>query len=397
MNDIDNLNKKLDTTNNKTNKKLNVDNKKSSMTNNKISMTNNNIKTSAKGKELGTDIYKGLDIARQNLNQNLKDEQIYSVLDRLNDSIDNLCMKIDSMDTRSTIEKQLEFHRKRDDEVLSKESVSRGEVKIKKYTNYYDRHFTIGVTPPNTGPNTPSGTGLSATDPNDFDSPVYLVARIYEELDQRYADVIHVANRGIDTLFVVISHGGRTNFSKEEPIYPGDVKDFYQVYEMRFRSPTTGVIFQVSEYDIWVNCCPLAATTISPVSIIGQPISVTQSSGGVGATSAQFTPIEKANIHNTAVLATTNFLGTDLIPTNTPTTFEIMIAMTTSGNLTAIITRGGNTQTVTFNVTSGPAFVAGGLYTFKMLVHAGDSVNFQYSIAGTIQVFRVQEIDSVTA
>lgn len=388
MNDIENLNKKLDTTNNKSNKGLDANSKK---------LANNNIQISAKGKELGRDIYNGLDKARQSLDQNLKDEQMYSVLDRLNDSIDNLCMKIDSMDTRSTIEKQLNYHRKRDDEVLSKESVSRGDVKIKKYTNYYDRHFTIGTTPPNTSPNTPSGTGLSATDPNDFDSPVYLVARIYEELDQRYSDVIHVANRGTDTLFVVISHGGRTNFSKEEPMFPGDVKDYYQVYEMRFRSPTSGVTFQVSEYDIWINCCPLAATTVSPISITGQPISVTQAAGGVGSTVAQFTPIEKANIHNTAVLATVNFLVTDLIPTHTPTTFEIMVAMSVGGNLTALITRAGNTQTVTLNTVPGPALVAGGLYTFTMLVHAGDSVNFQYSVGATIQVFRVQELDAATA
>jgi hypothetical protein len=111
----------------------------------------------------------------------------------------------------------------------------------------------------------------------------------------------------------------------------------------------------------------------------------------------QLTPIEKANIHNTAVLGSTNFLVADLTPTNSPTTFEIMVAMSTSGNLTAIITKAANAQTVTFNVTSGAALVAGGLYTFSMLVHAGDSVNFQYSVAGTIQVFRVQEIDASVA
>ena len=121
---------------------------------------------------------------------------------------------------------------------------------------------------------------------------------------------------------------------------------------------------------------------------------MTTASQSGSSTAAQFTPIEKANIHNTAVLASTNFLGTDITPTNSPSRLIIQVAMTTSGNLTAQITKGGNTQSVIFNVSLGPALVANGLYIFEILIHSGDSVNFQYSVGSTIQVFRVQEIDA---
>ena len=97
-------------------------------------------------------------------------------------------------------------------------------------------------------------------------------------------------------------------------------------------------------------------------------------------------------------MASTNWLISDIIPTNTPTTFRIEVAVSIAGNFSATITNGGNSQTVIFNVLAGPILIAGGVYIFDLLVHNGDSVNFIYSTTGgIIQILRVQEIDSASA
>lgn len=301
---------------------------------------------------------------------------IYSILNKLNISIDCLTTKLDSLDTRSNIEKNIDIKRKKDEEVLGKESVSRGEVKVNKYTNYYDRHFIIG--------STGVRDGFSATNPNDFDSRIYQVARVYEELDQRYGEIVHVLNRGTDTLFAIISHGGRTNFSKEEPIFPGDVKPYYHVYELRFRSATSGVFYQVTEYPIELNCCPTASIITTPVSIAQiNPIS-------------KITPIQNAaqpsansNILTSSVILTKT---SNIIPTNTPSIIRVEVAMSNAGNFSVVIINGGNSQILALN---NAPLVGGLLYTFDVLVDTGDTINYQYSsTGGTIQVMRVVEIDA---
>lgn len=287
------------------------------------------------------------------------------------DSLSNIVQSLHSTitDLKSSIEKWIDCQLKRDEEVKGKDAISRGEVKLNKHLNYYDRHFTI-----------PRAT---ASDPNDFDSLAYNnnstnssvgisvgTVEIFRELE-RYSDTIYVANDGSDTLFAIISHGGKTNFSKEEPIYPGEIKCYHYVYELRFRSPTLGLPYRVSEYCL-------------------NKINTGTTSGGV------FTPIEKGVIHNTALpLANTDFFATTLSPTNTPCAFRVMAAISVAGNLNVTITRAGNTQTLTLNVIPGPALVADGLYILDVLVHSGDTINLQYSVTGgTIRVVRVQEIDA---
>lgn len=102
------------------------------------------------------------------------------------------------------------------------------------------------------------------SDPGDFENPAYNRERIYEVLG-RYADSITIANRGSDNLFVRVSHGGTIAFSREAQIFPGDTKIYYHVYELRLRSPTVGLTYQVSEYYIDLICCPTSGTTIIPV------------------------------------------------------------------------------------------------------------------------------------
>lgn len=234
------------------------------------------------------------------------------------------------------------------------EDIEKGKIEVRKYRNYYDVYHTI--------------TTAAAIDPNDFDSPVYNVERIFE-VEERYADILNVTNNGTDNLYVVISHGGRTNFSQEAPIFPGEIKTYYNVYEIRLRSPTAGLPYRVTEYDL---------NNVSEISFI---------------------PIEKANIHNqTLPAANTNWLPTDISPTNATTTFRIEVAVSIAGTFSATITKGGDTQVVAFNVVPGPALIPDGLYIFDLMVHSGDTINFRYSTTGgTIEILRVQEIDSVTA
>lgn len=114
-------------------------------------------------------------------------------------------------------------------------------------------------------------------------------------------------------------------------------------------------------------------------------------------TLTQFTPIEKAVIHNQAMpAANTNILGTDITPTNTPTTFRIMVSISVAARFSATITRAATTKTSKFN--GGADLVTDTLFIFDLLVHSGDSINFQFSATGgTINDLRLQEIDSATA
>lgn len=249
---------------------------------------------------------------------------------------------------------QFAYYLKTYTDAKSWQAIPKKYIAIRKYANYYDVYNIIKTVGP--------------TDPNDFDSPIYNTERIFEVLE-RYADVIHVINNGTDTLYVVVSHGGRTNFSQEAPIFPGEVKEYYNVYELRLRSPTEGLPYRVTEYYI---------TNISEIPLI---------------------PIEKANLHDQPLpAADTDWLATDISPTRTPTTFKIEVTVSIAGTLSAAITKDGNTQIVTFNVVPGPVLVPGGIYVFDLLVHSGDTINFRYSTTGgTIQILRVQEIDASTA
>jgi hypothetical protein len=250
--------------------------------------------------------------------------------------------------------KEIEGFKKHPYDERSRQAIEEGLAQIYKYRNYYDVADTIKI--------------AGSENPNDFDSPVYNKEKIFEDLE-RYSDIINVINDGTDNLFTVISHGGRTNFSREAVIFPGEVKTYYNVYEIRLRSPTKGLPYRVTEYTL---------------------IDVSETS---------FIPIEKATLHDVELPEENiNWLDTDLIPTRSPTTFRIEVATSKTGIFSAAITNDGDTQVVNFNVASGPELIEDGVYVFELLVHKGDSVNFRYSTDnGTIKILRVQEIDAVTA
>lgn len=108
----------------------------------------------------------------------------------------------------------------------------------------------------------------------------------------------------------------------------------------------------------------------------------------------QFTPIEKANQHNVSVTADTNILSSEITPTNPPCLFRIMICLNTAGVLSAMVTKSDSEQQLKFNAASN--LVAHTVYMFDLLVHDGDSINFQHSADATLKVLRVQEIVGAT-
>lgn len=111
-----------------------------------------------------------------------------------------------------------------------------------------------------------------------------------------------------------------------------------------------------------------------------------------------FQAVEKAFMHDEPQpAANTNILVSDITPDFPPTDFRVQTIMSNSGNFSVVITNGGDSQIGLLNANSpvGVTLMAGALYTFDVLVHDGDQVNFRYNnTGGTIQTLRVQEIDS---
>ncbi len=102
-------------------------------------------------------------------------------------------------------------------------------------------------------------------------------------------------------------------------------------------------------------------------------------------------PLEKANFSNTNKNANTDFLDTVLSPTDPPCKFRIQVCLTAAAKFKAMVTKAADTQTLLFN--NDTNLTAGVVYTFDLLVHSGDTVNFQSDQNQTpIKNFRVQEI-----
>ena len=109
------------------------------------------------------------------------------------------------------------------------------------------------------------GTPLQPNSPDTFSSatavpPVqgYQSENIYAALE-RIATKITVINDGNATLFVISSPDGKT-WSSENTILIGEARTFWNVWELRLRSPaagiigppTTGGVYRVTERDFWL-------------------------------------------------------------------------------------------------------------------------------------------------
>ncbi|MDP3352850.1 MAG: hypothetical protein Q8S44_03820 [Flavobacteriaceae bacterium] len=109
------------------------------------------------------------------------------------------------------------------------------------------------------------GTPLQPNSPDTFSSatavpPVqgYQIENIYAALE-RIAPKITVINDGNATLFVISSPEGKT-WSSENTILIGEARTFWNVWELRLRSPVAGIIgpptaggvYRVTERDFWL-------------------------------------------------------------------------------------------------------------------------------------------------
>lgn len=93
-------------------------------------------------------------------------------------------------------------------------------------------------------------TNATPTDPRDADAQAYDQERVYDTIQRRSEQVMVINDDPIQgsTLFVRISHDAMNTFSPETPIYPQETKTYWNVYELRLRSPKQSLAYRVTEY-----------------------------------------------------------------------------------------------------------------------------------------------------
>lgn len=136
-------------------------------------------------------------------------------------------------------------------DVKGYKSFPEGDLLLKKYQNYYDNNDIIRT--------------AQIINPNDEDHPNYNRERVFESLE-RNAEILYVSNDGIYNIYVITSHKGGQSFTRERILYPGEVKEFYNIYELRIRGLAAETPYRVSEYNINTGCCPIRATVLNNLS-----------------------------------------------------------------------------------------------------------------------------------
>lgn len=101
-------------------------------------------------------------------------------------------------------------------------------------------------------------------------------------------------------------------------------------------------------------------------------------------------PLEKANVHDGDKNANIDFLAADIEPSDYPVLFRVQVMLPAAGKFTAKITNSSTTLTCHFNGAAN--LVANAMYIFDLLIHDGDSVNFQSDQNQDGHMLRVQEI-----
>uniref|UniRef100_A0A6M3KFH5 Uncharacterized protein n=1 Tax=viral metagenome TaxID=1070528 RepID=A0A6M3KFH5_9ZZZZ len=106
-------------------------------------------------------------------------------------------------------------------------------------------------------------------------------------------------------------------------------------------------------------------------------------------------PIQKARIHNTAIVSGVDFLTVDLSPSKPPSLFRIMISVSAVTRLSMnLMVSGADAVTSHFN--QGTDLTANCIYMFDVLVGSLDTINFIVNDDVTINDFTVQEITAGT-
>ena len=105
-------------------------------------------------------------------------------------------------------------------------------------------------------------------------------------------------------------------------------------------------------------------------------------------------PIAKADVFGTALpVAEANWLGSNIVPTNSPSHLRIYVCVSVAGILRVARTR---TTTVTENLNSGNSLTADAAYWFNVPWRSGDSINIRYSVTtGTIKRLLIDEMGGI--
>ena len=142
---------------------------------------------------------------------------------------------------------------------------------------------------------------------------------------------------------------------------------------------------------------PLVQSKSEPISEVQKVTTVTNPVGQKNvagtqinpATNENFVPLAVASQHGVAETANTDILASDITPTNTPCLFRVMVMLETTGVFSAILKSATVSKTLKFN--AGNSLLANCAYMFDILVHSGDTVNFQTDTSGNVTI-RAQEI-----
>ena len=97
------------------------------------------------------------------------------------------------------------------------------------------------------------------------------------------------------------------------------------------------------------------------------------------------------DIEGVAATANTAITGaSSLTPTDTPCTWRVQVCLAAAAKFYALVTTGDTERTLKLN--AGSDLAADCLYSFDLLVHAGDTVTFQSDTTTTLHNLRVQEL-----
>lgn len=157
------------------------------------------------------------------------------------------------------------------------------------------------------------------------------------------------------------------------------------IWEDAILEVTIGGIQYVRELD---------SNTATQLNFATNPLPVAVAAGSVYAIRrvvSPLNPLARANVFNIAgYVAAADILAAALAPLNSPCTFRVEAAFNAGGILSATITQGG--VTVVAQLHGGVALNVNSLYRFSLMVNAGDTINFRYSVNATILSLKVQEI-----
>lgn len=103
----------------------------------------------------------------------------------------------------------------------------------------------------------------------------------------------------------------------------------------------------------------------------------------------QLEALEVAKLVGESETADTDMLSKDIVPSYVPCMFRVMVMLETSGIFSAILKAAGSIKTLKLN--SATALTANCAYIFDIIVHEGDTVNFQTDTSSVVTL-RVQEI-----